>query len=132
MLLLDSHVLLWSRFDDRRLGRRATRLIVSALEEGDAGVSAMTFWEIAMFLDKGRIELLADISTWRTDLLDSGLSEIPVDGEIAARAGALPGLPGDPADRIIVATATAGHQLMTADDRILEWNGNLLRLDARE
>ena len=37
----------------------------------------------------------------------------------------------DPADRIIVATALGGHRLVTADERILAWSGNLDRLDAR-
>ena len=39
---------------------------------------------------------------------------------------------GDPADRIIVATAMEGHRLVTADERILRWDGDLDRLDARE
>ncbi len=39
---------------------------------------------------------------------------------------------GDPADRLIVATALGGHQLLTADQRILNWPGPLSRLDARE
>jgi PIN domain nuclease of toxin-antitoxin system len=38
----------------------------------------------------------------------------------------------DPADRLIVATALAGHRLMTADQRILSWPGRLCRLDAGE
>jgi PIN domain nuclease of toxin-antitoxin system len=36
----------------------------------------------------------------------------------------------DPADRLIVATALAGHRLMTADQRILGWPGRMSRLDA--
>ena len=39
---------------------------------------------------------------------------------------------GDPADRIIVATALQGHTLVTGDRTILAWDGNLARLDARE
>ena len=50
---------------------------------------------------------------WRARLLDEGLVEIPVDGTIATRAGLLPNMHGDPADRIIIATALEGHQLVT-------------------
>ena len=132
MLLLDTHVLVWLLFDEDRLGSDARQKLDEFWTLGEAAASAMTFWEVAMLHDKGRMRILADIREWRMSLLNDGLREIPVDGEIAGRAGALPGLPGDPADRIIVATAMAGHQLMTADDRILEWNGNLLRFDARE
>ena len=84
-----------------------------------------------MLLDKGRVAIPDDLNQWRLSLIEQGLVEIPVDGEIAARAGTLAGLPGDPADRIIVATALAGHQLMTADERILRWNSNLPRMDAQ-
>lgn len=132
MLLLDTNALVWSHSGDRRLGRRAAAVIEQTLALGDAAVSAMTFWEVAMLHDKGRMQFLSDIPTWRLTLLEDGLNEIPVDGEIAARAGALVGLPGDPADRIIVSTALAGHQLVTADEAILVWKGNLRLMDARE
>ena len=48
------------------------------------------------------------------------------------RANALPGFHADPADRIIVATAQCGHRQVTGDERLLAWDGNLARLDARE
>lgn len=63
--------------------------------------------------------------------MEQGMSEIPVDGPIAARAGLLPALHGDPGDRLIVATALGGHQLVTADKRILRWQGELARVGAR-
>ena len=85
-----------------------------------------------MLREKGRMTLLRDIGSWRMDLLKEGLIEIPVDGDIGIRANALPDFHADPADRIIVATAMGGHRLVTADERILGWDGNLARLDARE
>ena len=92
----------------------------------------MTFWEIAMLHDKGRIALPHDIAEWRAYLLEAGLVEIPVDGEIGIRAIQIDGLHGDPADRVIVATALSGHRLLTADRLILEWAGPLDRLSAAE
>ncbi len=85
-----------------------------------------------MRVQKGRLDFLLDLSAWRQDLLNMGLNEIPVDGSIAARAGLLPDIHGDPADRIIVATALTGHQLVTADRAILRWTGPLKSMDARE
>ena len=85
-----------------------------------------------MRVQKGRLDFLLDLSAWRQDLLNMGLIEIPVDGSIAARAGLLPDIHGDPADRIIVATALTGHQLVTADRAILRWPGPLKSMDARE
>ena len=81
---------------------------------------------------RGKLALLSDIGAWRADLLRDGLVEIPVDGAIATRAGLLRDLHGDPADRLILATALEGHQLVTADVRLLDWPGAVARLDARE
>ena len=132
MLLLDTQVLVWSRFGDARLGRRARSRLERAVQSGEAAVSAITFWELAMLHEKGRMRILADVRSWRATLLDDGLIEIPVDGETGIRANELADFHGDPADRLIVATALGGHQLVTADQRILDWPGPLSRLDARE
>lgn len=67
---------------------------------------------------------------WRQLLLREGLLEIPVNGDIAIRAAKLEGLRRDPADRLIIATALEGHQLVTADRQILDWQSSLDRLDA--
>lgn len=85
-----------------------------------------------MLLDKRRISLPTDIVSWRANLLANYLTEIPVNGQIGIRANNLPNFHPDPADRIIVATALEGHRLITADELILNWTGDLDRLDARE
>ena len=95
-------------------------------------MSSISFWEIGMRIQKGRLEFLLDLDAWRRELLDDGLIEIPVEGGIAVRASLLADMHGDPADRLIVATALQGHQLVTADRRILDWPGQLSRLDATE
>ena len=83
-----------------------------------------------MQLQKGRLGFDLDLDAWRDRLLDQGLVEVPVDGAIAARAGLLQDIHGDPADRLIVATALEGHRLVNADRGILEWPGRLSRLRA--
>ena len=132
MLLLDTNALLWMRRGDGRLGRVARREIERAWHSGELAVSAISFWEVDMLHRKGRMKLLQDITAWRTQLLEDGLVEIPVDGTIAVRANRLVDFHPDPADRFIVATALAGHSLLTADRHILSWEGNLKRLDARQ
>ena len=131
-MLLDTQVLLWLRLGSTRLGQRARLEIEQSWQSDEVGVSAITFWEVAMLKDKGRIRFPEDIGLWRKEQLDQGLIEIPVDGDIALRAGLLPDMHGDPADRIIVATSMAGHRLVTTDRRILAWPGQLPRLNARE
>ena len=83
-----------------------------------------------MLVRRGRIRLDQDVESWRRQLQQQGAAEIPVDGVIGLRAAALEGMPGDPADRIIVATALEGYRLVTADRRILAWDGPVQRLDA--
>jgi PIN domain nuclease of toxin-antitoxin system len=66
-------------------------------------------------------------------LLDSGVTELPLTGEIAIRAVDLGNLPDDPADRFIVATAIVHNAiLITADERLLAWKHSLKRQDARQ
>ncbi|MGH8552652.1 MAG: hypothetical protein ACRERS_05095, partial [Methylococcales bacterium] len=60
-----------------------------------------------------------------------GLVEILIDGDIGISAAQLD-LHGDPADRIIVATARMkGALLVTADQSLLRWNRGLESCDAR-
>ena len=101
MILLDTHVLLWLESGNERLGANVRREIDRAWEVGEAAVSAVSFWEVAMLESKGRLELKLDLQAWRRDLLQRGLVEVVVDGGTALRAGQLGGLHGDPADRLI-------------------------------
>lgn len=107
MTLLDTQALIWLLFDDRRLGRQTRQVIDHAWAAGEATISAMSFWEIALLHEKRRLTLLRDIAAWRRTLLQEGLVEIPVDGEIGIRANTLADFHADPADRLIVATALA-------------------------
>ena len=132
MILLDTHVLLWLLTDDGRLGSQTRRTLDARWRTGEVAVSSISFWEVAMRVQNGRLDFRFDLNAWRVRLLESGLVEIPADGGIALRAGLLSGMHGDPADRIIVASALhQGHTLLTADHQILGWSGELDRLDAR-
>lgn len=132
MILLDTHVLLWLDSADRRLGAAAREAIEEAHRDGELAVSAISFWEAAMQVEKGRVELEIPADAWRQDLLGAGLREIPVDGEIGIAAATLAGFHGDPADRLITATALVqGSLLLTADQKMLDWIGDVNRQDAR-
>ena len=131
MILADTHVLVWQEQGEQKMGPQTRRTLERALREGDLAVSAISFWEVGMRVQKGQLDFRLDLNAWRRDLLRQGVVEIPIDGEIAVRAVLLPCLHGDPADRIIVATALDGHTLVTGDGSILDWAGDLSRLDAR-
>ena len=131
MILPDTHALLWFLESNPRLGREADLIIRRATEFSIAAFSAISVWEVALLLVKGRLTLDVNALEWRQNLLATGFVEIPVDGAIAARSVALPDFHDDPADRIIMATAQEGHQLITNDERILSWPGQLNRFPAR-
>ncbi len=130
MTIADTHALVWLWTGDNHLGPNSRQTIDDALRNEELGVSAMTFWEVAMLRAKNRLDFPEDVRAWRRELLGQGLIEIPVDGEIGIRANELPDFHADPADRIIVATAMNGHELVTADRRILDWSGELRCVDA--
>lgn len=88
-------------------------------------------WETAMLAIKGRVTIALPVAAWRRDLLRLGLLEFPIDGDIGTAAAQLD-LHGDPADRLIVATAQIkGAALLTADQPLLQWSNVLERLNAR-
>ncbi len=131
MIVLDTHALVWLTTASSKIGRRASALIDQHWESGSVAVSAISFWEAALLSSAGRVKL-PDVAQWRLGRLANGLIELPLDGESAIRAAGLGGLPGDPADRFIVATALQHRAtLVTADERILGWAGKLDRFDAR-
>lgn len=84
-----------------------------------------------MLAERSRISLPVSVEKWRSDWLEAGLGEIPVDGRIALHSCRLEDFHRDPADRFIVATAIdRSLPLVSADRQILAWTGNLERLDA--
>ncbi|MBI5559143.1 MAG: type II toxin-antitoxin system VapC family toxin [Deltaproteobacteria bacterium] len=132
MLLLDTHVLIWLDEGNPRLGENALETINESLASGQLGVATISFWEVAMLVEKQRLILQTELDVWRFDLLQAGLIEIPLRGTTAIRAGQLRFFHGDPAGRVIVATATDNAAtLMTADEKILTWGRFHQKIDAR-
>ena len=132
MIVLDTHVLAWVAGEERKLGRKARSLIERLWVRGEVAVCAMSFWEAALLQARRRLELPAEAGEWRGQLLAAGLVELAVDGDAAIRAVGLGGLPSDPVDRLIVATALHHRAaLMTADERLLRWQHSMARHDAR-
>jgi PIN domain nuclease of toxin-antitoxin system len=85
------------------------------------GLSTISVWEFGMLVRRGRIRLDREVAAWvRHALGDRRLQPIAPDPEVALAAALLgDDFPGDPADRLIYATARqAGCMLVTRDERI--------------
>ena len=132
MIVLDTHVLVWLDQDLPELGPKCRESVDAALVDDALAVSAISFWEVAMLVERKRLLLDPAVTCWRRDLLAAGVRELPVDGRIGTRAASLAALHRDPADRFIAATAEIhGATLATADRRLLDWRSTVPRLDAR-
>lgn len=113
--VLDTHAWVWLCAGDSRAGE---------LEKfrGRAVVSAISVWEVAMLESRGRLKLEPTLDDWIKANLRQPVELEPVHPAIAIESCRLEGFHGDPADRMIVATALVlGLPLISADKKILEW-----------
>lgn len=126
MIVIDTHVLVWVMDNDAKLGPEARQAIVEASKATEVGVSAITPWEIALLVEKGRLRLAREVAEWLDAALAApGVRLLPIEPRIALDSVRLPGaFHPDPADRLIVATARRwGATLITADAAIISYAG---------
>lgn len=115
-LVLDSHVVHWWSAEPERLSTSAA----TALTEADElAVAAISWFELAWLAAHERIRLGVPIRTWLEQLAEL-VRTVGTTPAIAASAVSLPSsFPGDPADRLIYATAVErGWRLVTKDRRL--------------
>ena len=121
--MLDTHVWVWWVHGDERI----TASQVSVIEDAESdviGVSAISCWEVAKLLERGRLELSRPLEEWIGLALNyPGIRLIDLSPEIVVASTRLPGeFHRDPADQIIVATARVnGCPLVTSDDKIISY-----------
>jgi prevent-host-death family protein len=115
-VLLDSHVVHWWSAEPEKLSKRATRAIEAADE---LAVNSITWFELAWLAHHERITLSVPVRSWVEGLAED-LRTVATTPAIADTAASLPAaFPGDPADRLIYATAVEnGWQLLTKDRRL--------------
>jgi len=123
MIVLDTHALIWWVSDPSQLSAKAKQAITKAKKTKSIAVSAISFWEIAMLVNKGRLTLTIPVEDWLDQV--SRLPEIniiPIDHSIALKAVGLKGLgySHDPADRFITATAHGLKATLISKDQKLQ------------
>lgn len=126
LLLLDTHCWIWAQLGLlQNLSRAALQSIKSAEREGNLRISVISVWELAMLEQRRRIALPMNVRTWVEQALSKpGISVAPLTSEIAIESVNLPGdLHGDPADRMLVATARVlGATLLTKDAQLIRYS----------
>jgi len=119
LILLDTHALVWAVTDSKKLSRSAASSLRRARATGGIAISAITIWEIASLLARGRVRAFGTLEASIQMFLD-GIAVRPVTPEICALGAQFPAdYSHDPADRIIGGTARAeGLTLITHDEQI--------------
>lgn len=115
-ILLDTHVLHWWSAEPERLSTTAAAAVTSADE---LAVADVTWYELAWLATHERITIAVPLTTWLAKLA-ADVRTVGITPALARTAAALPSsFPGDPADRLIYATAIEhGWQCVTKDRRL--------------
>ncbi len=121
MIVLDTHAWIWFVSSPAYLSETAKGIIDAAVTERNVFISAISTWEVAILVSRGRLELTMSVGDWvAASEAIPFLNFVPVSNSIALKSVELPGaLHNDPADRIIIATAVSmGAILVTKDEKI--------------
>ncbi len=124
-LLLDTNCWIWLDDGNSRLKKPHQDLISHAAINNQLYLSAISLWEFCMLEEKKRITIQRPAEEWIKESIKlAKVHIIPLSPEVAAESCRLPGnFHGDPADRIIVASAKVhGLTLLTSDKKILTYS----------
>lgn len=123
-LLLDTHTWVWLNNGSNELSNKIIQSIDSAAENGKVFISAISVWEIATLAAKKRLILRTSLKEWIDEALSQvGVELVPLTPDISIESSELPsGFHGDPADRLIVATARIKRMvILTRDSKIVSY-----------
>lgn len=123
-VLLDTHVWIWVAQGNSILSLPARKAIARAQEREHLLISPISIWEISMLVERKRILLDMDVADWLKQWVElPGIVTVEFSFQVAMLSNRLPGtIHGDPADRILIASAYEENAvLVTADEKILKF-----------
>lgn len=134
MIVLDTHAWIWLLSGDNRINKKhILAKIYKNIPTRSIYVSEISAWEVAMLVSKKRIKISGSLVDWiKEGQIAPGIQSINLTPEIISESVSLPdSFHGDPADRLIVATARIlKAELVTMDKAILNYSkkGNVKTL----
>lgn len=127
-VLLDTHVWIWLMLGSNELSKDFIKSIKTAQENENILISPISIWEIGMLEAKNKIRLDRDCQDWIDHALNhEGIKLVALTPRIAIQSSRLPGdlpgdLHGDPADRLLIATAHEENAvLVSCDSKIIDY-----------
>ena len=88
--------------------------------QGNLFVSAISFWEMALLVQKGRIAI-NDVSIWKNNLLQhTGIRLINVMADEMIASTLLPTYHNDPFDRVLIAQAQQNNLILVTRDAAIQ------------
>lgn len=124
-IILDTHIFVWMITEKNKLNKNIQEIITQNVPGHRILISAITVWEIAMLVQKGRLQFTIPVKPWIEKALTTpGITIIPLTPTLLLESCLLSGnFHDDPADRMIVATAKVENAtLLTRDHRILDYS----------
>jgi PIN domain nuclease of toxin-antitoxin system len=112
---------IWWLTPESPLTSRERQALDRAAEDRELCLAAISLWEAQVLHAKKRIELPVPFSEWISNAADARmLMLLPLDIDVVIAADSLPlGFHGDPADRLIVATARAHAMALATHDSMI-------------
>ena len=120
-VLLDTHMWLWWLTGAPEISKQDRDALDQLAETELPFIAAISLWEVQMLASRGRLLPAEPFETWlRSMAAPDTVRTLPLDTDVVVALDALPrSFHGDPADRMIVATARAhGLPLATQDSAI--------------
>ena len=120
LIVLDTHALIYDALTPSRLSLRARKAIEAGFALHELACSDISLWEIAMLIAKKRMDPMMDARQFLDDVIAARrVRVLPISAEVAVLSQSDAFSHGDPADRLIAATAFLHRApLVTSDAKL--------------
>ena len=118
--LIDTHIWVWWNAKPKSISPKIMD-VLNKEKSGEFLLSAISVWELAKLVEKGRLRLSMDVGHWVDHALQlPGLRLVPIEPQIAVASTQLPQpFHDDPTDQIIVATARSENATILTSDKFI-------------